>query len=104
MVAAGSFAAAARTLGYTASAVSQQVSALERAVGVELFEREAHSIRPSAAALFIAERRRRTTGRPGRLRTGGPGNGPGPPRPPPPGHVPHRKRPLGATRRREADP
>jgi DNA-binding transcriptional LysR family regulator len=56
VVAVGSFAAAARTLGYTASAVSQQVSALERAVGVELFEREAHSIRPSAAALFIAER------------------------------------------------
>lgn len=56
VVAVGSFAAAARTLGYTASAVSQQVSALERAVGVELFEREAHSIRPSATALFIAER------------------------------------------------
>jgi len=56
VVAVGSFAAAARALGYTASAVSQQISALERAVGVELFEREAHSIRPSAAALFIAER------------------------------------------------
>ncbi|PRY42330.1 LysR family transcriptional regulator [Umezawaea tangerina] len=56
VVAAGSFAAAARNLGYTASAVSQQVSAFERAVGVELFERGAHSIRPAAAALFIAER------------------------------------------------
>ncbi len=52
----GSFAEAARTLGYTSSAVSQQVSAFERAVGVTLFEREAHSIRPASAALFIAER------------------------------------------------
>jgi DNA-binding transcriptional LysR family regulator len=56
VVNAGSFAAAARRLGYTSSAVSQQISAFERAVGVELFEREAHSIRPAAAALFIAER------------------------------------------------
>jgi len=52
----GSFAEAARRLGYTSSAVSQQISAFERAVGVALFEREAHSIRPAAAALFIAER------------------------------------------------
>ncbi|CCH33955.1 LysR family transcriptional regulator [Actinosynnema sp. NPDC047251] len=56
VVATGSFAAAARRLGYTSSAVSQQVSAFERAVGTPLFEREAHSIRPSSAALFIAER------------------------------------------------
>ncbi|MEV0680629.1 LysR family transcriptional regulator [Actinosynnema sp. NPDC050436] len=56
VVATGSFAAAARSLGYTASAVSQQVSAFERAVGVALFEREAHSVRPSSAAVFIAER------------------------------------------------
>lgn len=52
----GSFAEAARRLGYTSSAVSQQISAFERAVGVALFEREAHSIRPASAALFIAER------------------------------------------------
>lgn len=35
----GSFAAAARELGYTASALSQQISGLERALGVQLFER-----------------------------------------------------------------
>ena len=56
VVKTGSFAAAARRLGYTSSAVSQQVSAFERAVGVTLFEREAHSIRPAAAALLIADR------------------------------------------------
>jgi len=56
VVKTGSFAEAARRLGYTSSAVSQQVSAFERAVGVTLFEREAHSIRPAAAALLIADR------------------------------------------------
>lgn len=52
----GSFANAARRLGYTASAVSQQVVALERATGACLFEREAHSARPTAAAHLLAER------------------------------------------------
>lgn len=56
VVKTGSFAEAARRLGYTASAVSQQISAFERAVGVTLFEREAHSIRPAAAAVLIADR------------------------------------------------
>ncbi|MFD4670568.1 LysR family transcriptional regulator [Lentzea sp. NPDC058450] len=56
VVKAGSFAEAARRLGYTSSAVSQQISAFERAVGVTLFEREAHSIRPASAALLIADR------------------------------------------------
>ncbi|WP_089950672.1 LysR family transcriptional regulator [Lentzea xinjiangensis] len=56
VVKAGSFAGAARRLGYTSSAVSQQISAFERAVGVTLFEREAHSIRPTGAALLIADR------------------------------------------------
>ncbi|WP_338897072.1 LysR substrate-binding domain-containing protein [Streptomyces sp. TG1A-60] len=46
----GSFAIAARDLGYTASAVSQQISALERETGLVLFEREAHGVRPTAAA------------------------------------------------------
>ena len=40
----GSFAAAATRLGYTASAVSQQMSALERDTGVTLFQRAARSI------------------------------------------------------------
>lgn len=46
----GSFAGAARNLGYTASAVSQQIAQLERETGLRLFEREARSIRPTAAA------------------------------------------------------
>jgi DNA-binding transcriptional LysR family regulator len=52
----GSFADAARQMGYTASAVSQQVSSLERQLKVTLFERDAHSIRPTAAAEFIVSR------------------------------------------------
>lgn len=56
VVKTGSFAEAARSLGYTSSAVSQQISAFERAVGVTLFEREAHSIRPASTALLIADR------------------------------------------------
>jgi len=58
VVEAGSFADAARRLGYTASAVSQQVMALERAVGMALFERQAHSVRPTTAAYLLVERGR----------------------------------------------
>jgi DNA-binding transcriptional LysR family regulator len=50
---AGSFADAARQLGYTPSAVSQQISTLERQLKIALFERDAHSIRPTTAAEFI---------------------------------------------------
>ncbi|UYM07271.1 LysR family transcriptional regulator [Solicola gregarius] len=56
VVRTGSFADAARRLGYTASAVSQQIAALERAVQVPLFERDAHSITATPAAEFLAER------------------------------------------------
>ena len=49
-----SFAAAANRLGYTASAVSQQMAALERAVGVVLFERSARRIHPTPAAHVLA--------------------------------------------------
>jgi DNA-binding transcriptional LysR family regulator len=56
VLAAGSFADAARRLGYTPSAVSQQISTLERQLRITLFEREAHAIRPTAAALAVAER------------------------------------------------
>ena len=52
----GSFAAAARRLGYTPSAVSQQIAALERAIRLPLFEREARSIRPTPAAAFLSTR------------------------------------------------
>ncbi len=52
----GSFADAARQLGYTGSAVSQQISLLERQLHTTLFEREAHSIRPTPVATLIVER------------------------------------------------
>ncbi|MGW1719808.1 LysR family transcriptional regulator [Streptomyces sp. NPDC002156] len=52
----GSFADAARQLGYTGSAVSQQMSALERQVRAPLFERGAHGVRPTPTAEFIARR------------------------------------------------
>ncbi|MGH3706056.1 MAG: LysR family transcriptional regulator [Agromyces sp.] len=50
----GSFAAAANRLGYTPSAVSQQMAALEREVGVPLFERAARSAHPTDAANAMA--------------------------------------------------
>lgn len=50
----GAFAAAANRLGYTASAVSQQMMALEQNVGVALFERTARSAHPTEAARAMA--------------------------------------------------
>ncbi|MFC9333030.1 LysR family transcriptional regulator [Arthrobacter sp. NPDC057009] len=50
----GSFAAAAARLGYTASAVSQQMSSLERDTGVRLFQRSARSVVPTDAAMVMA--------------------------------------------------
>lgn len=50
----GSFAAAAQQLGYTASAVSQQIAALEREAAVVLFTRSARSVQPTDAALVMA--------------------------------------------------
>ncbi|GAB3285072.1 hypothetical protein GCM10027449_29680 [Sinomonas notoginsengisoli] len=49
----GSFAAAAANLGYTPSAVSQQMAALERETGVKLFHRTARSIEATEAALVM---------------------------------------------------
>jgi DNA-binding transcriptional LysR family regulator len=51
-----SFSRASQVLGYTSSAVAQQISALEREVGVRLFVREPQRIRPTPAALLLAER------------------------------------------------
>ncbi|MEJ3657250.1 LysR family transcriptional regulator [Actinomycetes bacterium KLBMP 9759] len=56
VVRTGSFAEAARRLGYTPSAVSQQIAGLERAVALPLFEREAHSVRATPAAELLAQR------------------------------------------------
>ena len=49
----GSFAAAAQRLGYTASAVSQQMAALERETGVQLFIRSPKSVTPTEAAVVM---------------------------------------------------
>jgi DNA-binding transcriptional LysR family regulator len=56
VVLTGSFADAARRLGYTASAVSQQISALERSVRMPLFDRDAHSVHSTPAAEFLVSR------------------------------------------------
>lgn len=58
----GSFADAARELGYTGSAVSQQISALERATRTQLFERGAHGVSPTAMAVFVAEQANQVLG------------------------------------------
>ena len=55
VVRTGSFAAAGRNLGYTSSAISQQIAALERSVGVTFFERETRGIRATPAAHFAAD-------------------------------------------------
>lgn len=55
VVRTSSFAEAARELGYTGSAVSQQIAALERAVSMSLFERSAQTIRPTQAAHMLVE-------------------------------------------------
>src|SRR5262249_15456026 len=49
VAALGSFTAAARSLGYTQSAVSRQVAGLETAAGTPLFERAARGVRLTEA-------------------------------------------------------
>lgn len=56
VVRTGSFATAAKELGYTSSAVSQQMSALERDVRMRLFDRHARSVRPTPAAELLVRR------------------------------------------------
>jgi DNA-binding transcriptional LysR family regulator len=58
VVATGSFASAARELGYTSSAVSQQMDALERSSGLALFDRGARGVQVTAAARMLADRAR----------------------------------------------
>ncbi|GII94635.1 LysR family transcriptional regulator [Sinosporangium siamense] len=55
----GSFALAARSLGYTASAVSQQMVLLEKDTGLVLFERGARGVRVTSAARRLMELSRR---------------------------------------------
>lgn len=56
VLASGSIAEAAARLGYTPSAVSQQIAALERASGLTLFERAGRSLAATQAAQALAER------------------------------------------------
>lgn len=58
VVRTGSFADAARELGYTPSAVSQQMALLERQVRMPLFDRSPRSVTATATAVMIAERAR----------------------------------------------
>jgi DNA-binding transcriptional LysR family regulator len=51
----GSFTAAAQTLGYTQSAVSRQVAALERVTGIELFERHRTGVRLTPAGVTLLQ-------------------------------------------------
>ncbi len=53
VAARGSFTAAADALGYTQSAVSRQVAAMERAAGAPLFERLPRGVRPSRAGAIL---------------------------------------------------
>jgi DNA-binding transcriptional LysR family regulator len=52
----GTIRAAARSLSFTPSAVSQQLSALERDLGVELLERRGRSVHLTPAALVLVAR------------------------------------------------
>jgi len=55
----GTVAAAAMALGYTPSAVSQQLGKLERGLGAFLFDRAGGRLRPTAAAIALAPHVRR---------------------------------------------
>lgn len=55
VVGTGSVSAAAELLSYSPSAVSQQMTALERETGVRLFERVGRGVRPTDAALLLCE-------------------------------------------------
>uniref|UniRef100_UPI0015EF4C61 LysR family transcriptional regulator n=1 Tax=Streptomyces albidus (ex Kaewkla and Franco 2022) TaxID=722709 RepID=UPI0015EF4C61 len=55
VVTSGSVTAAAANLGYTPSAVSQQVAALEKEAGTPLLERVGRGVRPTAAGQLLTE-------------------------------------------------
>ncbi|MFC5064741.1 LysR family transcriptional regulator [Actinomycetospora atypica] len=52
----GTLTAAAAALGYTQSAVSRQITGLERAAGTALLERHRTGVRPTAAGRLVARR------------------------------------------------
>ncbi|SEF31603.1 ModE molybdate transport repressor domain-containing protein [Amycolatopsis pretoriensis] len=55
VITSGSITAAARNLGYTPSAISQQLSALEREAGTELLERVGRGVRATPAGALLSE-------------------------------------------------
>ncbi|MEU1478849.1 LysR family transcriptional regulator [Streptomyces sp. NPDC005760] len=55
VVTSGTVTAAAAHLGYTPSAVSQQVAALEKQAGTALLERVGRGVRPTPAGLLLTE-------------------------------------------------
>ncbi|MFJ8228495.1 LysR family transcriptional regulator [Streptomyces sp. NPDC094448] len=52
----GTFTAAATALGYTQSAVSRQIAAIERAAGAEVLERRRDGVRLTSAGLVVMRR------------------------------------------------
>ncbi|WP_328909464.1 LysR family transcriptional regulator [Streptomyces sp. NBC_00234] len=55
VVTSGSVTAAARNLGYTPSAVSQQMATLEKEAGIALLERTGRGVRPTDAGRLLNE-------------------------------------------------
>lgn len=55
VVTSGSVTAAATNLGYTPSAISQQVAVLEKEAGIPLLERVGRGVRPTAAGRLLTE-------------------------------------------------
>jgi DNA-binding transcriptional LysR family regulator len=55
VISSGSISAAARNLGYTPSAISQQLSTLEREAGVALLERVGRGVRATEAGALLSE-------------------------------------------------
>ncbi|PXY38033.1 LysR family transcriptional regulator [Prauserella flavalba] len=55
VITSGSISEAARNLGYTPSAISQQLSTLEREAGTALLERNGRGVRPTPAGELLSE-------------------------------------------------
>ncbi|SCF63106.1 DNA-binding transcriptional regulator, LysR family [Streptomyces sp. MnatMP-M17] len=55
VVTSGSLTAAARNLGYTPSAISQQMAVLEKEAGIALLERTGRGVRPTEAGRMLAD-------------------------------------------------
>ena len=55
VITSGSITAAARNLGYTPSAISQQLATLELEAGAELLERVGRGVRPTPAGALLSE-------------------------------------------------